>query len=299
MAASPGPFTVTAPSLIDAGHRPLVGRELHPARDVLGVAVREVRADQQRLLGADGEPRRRGKHFEARHRGIALRRRRRAGGDPVREHVILGRARREALAAAVRDRQRRFQQHQAGRRIDPVDAPRPRLPGQRQVVELGVVSAQRQLEPVLSGQRAVAGTRVAAGLREHRDDVIAEAHGVRCRRALDLDLRGEAARRRSFAVTMARPSPTALTTPDSSTVATAGLDEANVASSACAPTKRPSRRRSISSCWRAPCPRSTVRSGRMTSSPAGSGGGRREMARGTAAARKHAERGRDEERWES
>ena len=165
--------------LIDAGHRALVGRELHPARDILGVAVREVRADQERLLGADGQPRGRGKHFEARHRRIALRRRRRAGRDPVGNHVILGRARREALAAAVRDGQRRLQQHQAGRRIDLVDAPRARLPRQRQVVELGVVAPQRQLEPVLSGRRAVAGAGVAAGLREHGHDVIAEAHGVR------------------------------------------------------------------------------------------------------------------------
>ena len=54
-------------------------------------------------------------------------------------------------------------------------------------VGIGVVAAQRQLEPALAGQRAVARTRVAADPREIGIDMVAEAPAGTRRGALDFD----------------------------------------------------------------------------------------------------------------
>src|SRR5688572_28084724 len=75
-----------------------------------------------------------------------------------------------------------------------------------------------------------------------------------------------------------RPSPTAVTTPVPSTVATVGFDDVKLAA---APTLGPINvspaRVSTRSCWRLLFPRSTISSGRMTGTPARSGAAARRL----------------------
>ena len=88
----------------------------------------------------------------------------------------------------------RLQQDQALGRLDLVDAATTGLPRDRVVVGRRVVAAERQPEAVLPGGRAVARARIAAGLRQDRDDLIAKrdrgtAEGA-SRRATPPDARG-------------------------------------------------------------------------------------------------------------
>ena len=177
----------------DRGDRALVGGELRPARHVLGVAVGETGAHDQRLLVAELQARRRREDFQRGHHRVGLRRRGRAGGNPLREHAILRRPCAEPAAAAVRHRHRRLEQHQASRRFHWIDATRGGLARQRQVVRLGIVAAQRQLQPALAGERPVARSGVAADPGQYRHHVVAERQRIRRRRPLDLHHRRGAA----------------------------------------------------------------------------------------------------------
>ena len=168
-------------------HGPLVRGELDPARHVLRVAIGEVRADDQRLLVPGLQPRRGRKDLEPGHGRIPVGRRRGAGGDPLRDHAIFRRAGRETLTAAVRDGEGRLQKHEASGRLDLVDAARRGLARQGQVVEIRIVSAQRQLESVLARQRAMARARVAPGARENGHDVVTECQRIGRGCPLDLD----------------------------------------------------------------------------------------------------------------
>ena len=105
------------------------------------------------------------------------------------EQTIIGRADLQFLAAAVRHGQRRLEQHEALVRLDAVDAPAERLPGQDEMIGLGVVAAQRQLQAALAGQGAVTRAGVAADPRHHRNDVVAETPVDGFLRADHLDLR--------------------------------------------------------------------------------------------------------------
>jgi hypothetical protein len=78
----------------------------------------------------------------------------------------------------VRHAAGRLEQHQALLRCRPVEAPALQVVGQRLVVEERVVAAQRQLETILPLLRPVAGTGVAAGLRQGRHHVAHEADRV-------------------------------------------------------------------------------------------------------------------------
>ena len=78
----------------------------------------------------------------------------------------------------MRNRHRGLAENQARRGIGERDPPSDGLPRQRVVVDFRIVAAQRQLEPVLPGERTVTGALIAARLRQHRDHVIAEAPAI-------------------------------------------------------------------------------------------------------------------------
>ena len=103
----------------------------------------------------------------------------RAGGDPFFNHAVFERVLGEALAAAMGNRERWLGDDQACGGIGQGNAASHRTAGQRVVIGVGIVAAQRELESIFPGQRAVARALVAAHLRHHRDDVIAEAPGER------------------------------------------------------------------------------------------------------------------------
>ena len=105
---------------------------------------------------------------------------RRAGGDPFGEDRVLGRIDVEPLAALVRHGAGRLEQQQAAAGIARHDPPAQRAARDGESVALVIVAAQRELEAALAGRRAVAGAGIAAGLREDRLDVVAEAPGERC-----------------------------------------------------------------------------------------------------------------------
>ena len=99
------------------------------------------------------------------------------GGDPFGQHAVFARVDREPQAPFVRNRAGRLEQDQAAAGIGRHDPAAPRLAGDHQEIGLRIVTPQRQLEAVLPRRRAVAGARVAAGFRQHRLHVVAEAPG--------------------------------------------------------------------------------------------------------------------------
>ena len=158
---------------------------LGPARHVLDVSVRERSSYQKPVAVARVQCGTRGEQFEAGQPRIVLSRRWSPGGDPLRQHAIFGAFDREPPAPAVGDREGRLQQHQAVGRRQRQDPARARLARQRLVVDLRRITPQGELEVVLTGRGAVAWTRVAPGLRHHREDVVAEAPHEGTRRSLD------------------------------------------------------------------------------------------------------------------
>ena len=161
--------------VVHARHPFVVRRKLHPARYVVHAAIGIASPDYQLLLVAGLERGHRWEHFQRGHIGIVGGERGSAGGDPLSDHAVLQRIHREPFAAAMGNRKRGLQQHQAGRGLGQGHAPTHRTAGKRVIVHFRIVAAQGQLEPVLSGQRAVARSLIAAGLGHHRDHVILEA----------------------------------------------------------------------------------------------------------------------------
>src|SRR5207248_9564920 len=81
-------------------------------------------------------------------------------GDPTRDHLVLRGTDLESLAAAVRNGHCRFEQDQTSGGFEQFRAPAQSLARQRVVIRLRIVSAQRELEAVLTRCRSVTGSRV-------------------------------------------------------------------------------------------------------------------------------------------
>ena len=159
----------------DLGHRLVAGGVAGPPRHVLHGPVREARLHRELQLVAFGEHAARGRDLHAADARVRLGGGRHAGGDPGRDHPVLGRAHLEAAPAHVGDRTGGLEKDEAPRRLQRVGAPAGGLARQRHVVGLGVVTAQRQLEAVLARGGSVTGAGVASHLGHHGDDVVAEA----------------------------------------------------------------------------------------------------------------------------
>ena len=148
-------------------------------------------------------------------RGIVGARGRCAGGDPLGDHPILGRIDGETDAPFVRNQAGRLGQQQAPARIVQHHAPCPGLPGEGGIVGQGVEPAQAEFEAFLAGEGAVAGARVATGLRQDRLDVIAKAPDERLIHADDGDFAAWPERSPAVATISAVPLPTGRATPPS------------------------------------------------------------------------------------
>src|ERR1700677_3807727 len=85
--------------------------------------------------------------------------------EPSSNHLVFRRADIEAPPAAVWNRERWFQQHQASGRFDWIGTPAKRLVSERVIVRTRIVAAQRELEAILPRSRAMAWTRVASHFR--------------------------------------------------------------------------------------------------------------------------------------
>ena len=116
-------------------------------------------------------------------------RRRRSGGDPFREHLVIDRIDFEAFAAFVRNGAGGLEQHQAPAGIARNDAAAESAAGERQIIAFIIVTAQGKLETVLAGSGAVTGARAATGFGEHRLNMIAKAPLERFVHVLDRDFR--------------------------------------------------------------------------------------------------------------
>ena len=79
----------------------------------------------------------------------------------------------------MRDLLRRLGQHQAPAGIGAVEAAARQIVEQRFVIELRIVSAQGELEAVLSLGRAMTGAGRASGFVENRRDVAQKRHTAR------------------------------------------------------------------------------------------------------------------------
>src|SRR5207245_10826595 len=70
----------------------------------------------------------------------------------------------------------RLEQDQAVLRLDGVDAARQRIARQREIINVRVLPAQGKLEPALAVFVAMTRASVAAGLGEHRHDIVAKGN---------------------------------------------------------------------------------------------------------------------------
>ena len=105
--------------------------------------VRVPGADQdlQRIFRLeDGS---RGKNFQPFDAGVGRLRPRSAGGDPVRQHLVIRRIHFDLLSAAMGHGERRLAQEQTAHRLLPIDPPAQRLPGQHEMIGLRIIAAQR------------------------------------------------------------------------------------------------------------------------------------------------------------
>ena len=146
------------------------------ARDVADGAIRECRRggelrfevgfEQHLRLGRDGD---------GRHRRRVLRILRGAGGDPLFQDLVFERILGEAFAALVGHGGGRFEEHQALIGLRGVDAPAEHVADQGVIVEVGILTAQGNLEARLAVGVAVTRAGVTTAFRQHGHDVIAEA----------------------------------------------------------------------------------------------------------------------------
>ncbi len=88
------------------------------------------------------------------------------------------------------DRQRGFAEHQALGRLHEIDAAAVGLAGEDEMVVRRGVAAERELQPALAREGAVAGAAVAAEAGEYRRDVVAVAPGEWIAGASDCHLEG-------------------------------------------------------------------------------------------------------------
>lgn len=93
-----------------------------------------------------------------------------AVGDPAFEQGGFGRIAVKSPAALVVHAPGGFLEEQAFRRIRQVHAPRAEFSGQREMILRLIVAEQAQPEAALAGGGTVAPARIAAGLRQHRQD---------------------------------------------------------------------------------------------------------------------------------
>src|SRR5207249_8544249 len=70
----------------------------------------------------------------------------RRSSDLLREDLVLRRADLDFLSAAVWDRERRLEQHEALGRLLQIDAPAAHLPRQDEMIVRGRIAAQRELQ---------------------------------------------------------------------------------------------------------------------------------------------------------
>jgi len=161
------------------GHVAVIRLIKRDGRDVAGFPIGEAGGDFELLIGLGLERFLGGLHVE-RHEF-------RRGGEVVRRALLKPRAENavafgagfEPQAAAVRDDVRRLHEQEALVRRRREHAPPACFLHEVLVILLRFEAEQRKLETVLSlpGLR-VARAHVAAGLGEHGDDVVDEAHGA-------------------------------------------------------------------------------------------------------------------------
>ena len=176
-AASPWPATVTLPSSSTSATSSSLDPNL-AHRVTSSACRRSTRPGRPRCSVSFGFSSAAGGNTSMRSScGVGVRRARGAGGDPVGERAC---SRRESTSNRVPppcgSGQRRLRAAAGCRPGFVRSTRRPSgLPGQDEVVGVGVVAAERELQPALAGERPVARPGVAAGPRQHRDDVVAEA----------------------------------------------------------------------------------------------------------------------------
>jgi hypothetical protein len=111
--------------------------------------------------------------------------------DPRVEDLVLPRALFHALTAFVRHLRGGFQQEETLLGSDSVEATTGEIVGERRVVPLRVVAAQRELEAVLAFRGSMASAGVAPGAREDRHHVPDEARVERLGDSAHLDREGD------------------------------------------------------------------------------------------------------------
>ena len=169
------------------GHRLVERVEPGVGGDVALAAVAEGRHDRQTLLLAGLHHAMFGISLEADDSRIVFAWSRRTVFQPEGQEAIGRGAGLHPLTAAMGHGQRRLEQEQAlfgGERRDP---PRLGALDDRRVVGLGLEAEQRELESPLAMLGAVTGSLVAAQLRQHGLDLVAEADRSRPREPAHLD----------------------------------------------------------------------------------------------------------------
>ena len=103
---------------------------------------------------------------------------RRAFSDPTQQDGVFLRVGAEAQPAFMGQLRSGLEEQEAPGRVVGVDPASEQVAGQSPVIEFRVFAAQRELESGLAVLIAVARTRVAAALRQHRHDVVAKGDGT-------------------------------------------------------------------------------------------------------------------------
>jgi hypothetical protein len=159
---------------IHAGHFHVVGFVLRPTGNILDAAIAVMSIDSQLLavmasrdavFRVDGNA-----HYDRVFR-VAERRSR---SNPADDHAVFVGADLHAFAATVRQLSGGLEQEQTFLRRRQENTPTPALFQQRHVIQFGIGTDERQPEPVLSADFAVASTGIAAELGKDRHDLIAE-----------------------------------------------------------------------------------------------------------------------------
>src|SRR5262249_48882861 len=97
--------------------------------------------------------------------------------EPLQNDLVIGRSRLQAMAALVRDAQRRLHQHQTAGGIVTIHAPAKSITDDRVVVLLGGIRKHAELEPTLAILTGVAGSGIAARLADDGEHLIDKADG--------------------------------------------------------------------------------------------------------------------------
>ena len=188
IAPSPGPDDLRLTLFVDPANRLVGGRPLDPAGDVFGPAVGVTGTDQDLLALADALERPGRQDLQLLDARVAVVGRCCAVADPLAQDAVVERAGPEPHAPLVRDRPRGLRQDQAPPRVGELHAPASVLLDDVEVIGRRIVAPQREPEATFAGQGAVARTRVAALLCQHRLDVIAETPGERHAHTFNHDL---------------------------------------------------------------------------------------------------------------